>query len=252
MSDDKQFDPTPSKLKKLREDGDTLKAGLIAKIIGYFGLASILLYAPVPLPQPQVAVTVQGAIQLMAHSLLWVLKVQGAILLSIGLLQLISELYISGGSMATKNIKPNTERFKINQYFAKVKDNCLQVPLKLVLALGIVLIIGYSINLELIRLNPVSGRASLALAREVLYTRSLALYTILAGLTVLTIVISYFFSYRKYMKKARMSLQEMRDEVKSTEGDPNIKGQQKEIMRELSETELVTRIKKAGVVIVED
>lgn len=254
MSDDKQFDPTPSKLKKLREDGQSLKAGLTAKIIGYFSLFSILYFAwpTFRTPELALALTIPGALRFMAQWLILIIKIQILILLPVGLIQLCTELYISGGNMAIKNVKPNAERLNPTQYFAKVKENCLQIPLKLLIALLIILTLAYSINPVIVRLVEVSGKTSLARANAYLYTLFSSLYTKLAILVVLTIGTSYFFSYRKYMKKAKMSLQEMRDEVKNTEGDPHVKGQQREIMRELSESELVTRIKKAGVVILED
>lgn len=254
MSDDKQFDPTPSKLKKLREDGQSLKAGLVAKILGYFSLFSIIYFAWPTFREPQLEFmfTIPGALKFLGEMLILTIKVQGIVLLSVGLIQLCTELYISGGSMAIKNIKPNAERFNPTQYFAKVKDNCFQIPLKLFVASLIILVIGYSINPAIVRLVEVSGEASYRRATHYVYTIFTLLYTRLAIIVILTIGVSYFFSYRKYMKKARMSLQEMRDEMKNTEGDPHVKGQQREIMRELSESELIIRIKKAGVVIVED
>ena len=59
----------------------------------------------------------------------------------------------------------------------------------------------------------------------------------------------YFYQKWKFKKDLRMTKQEVRDEYKQTEGDPQIKGRIRQKMREVSNQRMMKRLPEADVVI---
>jgi flagellar biosynthetic protein FlhB len=62
-------------------------------------------------------------------------------------------------------------------------------------------------------------------------------------------LVDYIYQRRKFRKDMMMTKQEIKDEYKQTEGDPQIKGQIKQKMREASRRRMMQRIPEADVVI---
>ena len=59
----------------------------------------------------------------------------------------------------------------------------------------------------------------------------------------------YIFQKRKFNEDMKMTKQEVKDEYKNTEGDPQIKGQQRRRMREVSQRRMMQQLPEADVVI---
>ena len=70
----------------------------------------------------------------------------------------------------------------------------------------------------------------------------IAIMTIMAGL-------DYLFEYFQWMKKQRMTQQEIKDEYKQMEGDPKIKGRLRQMRIERSRRRMMSEVPKASVVI---
>ena len=62
-------------------------------------------------------------------------------------------------------------------------------------------------------------------------------------------VADYVFQKRKFNEDMKMTKQEVKDEFKNTEGDPQIKGQQRRRMQEASQRRMMQDVPKADVVI---
>ena len=58
-----------------------------------------------------------------------------------------------------------------------------------------------------------------------------------------------FYQKRKFKKDIKMTKQEVKDEFKNSEGDPQIKGQQRQKMREVSQRRMMQQVPQADVVI---
>lgn len=61
--------------------------------------------------------------------------------------------------------------------------------------------------------------------------------------------LDYFYQKRKFRNDIKMTKQEVKDEYKDSEGDPEIKGRQKQKMREVSQRRMMQDVPKADVVI---
>ncbi len=83
------------------------------------------------------------------------------------------------------------------------------------------------------------------------FTHVLALKMMGAVVALLGVVAAadYFFQYRTWFAKQKMSLQELKEEFKQTEGDPTIKGKLRNLRMQRSRKRMMAAVPKASVII---
>jgi flagellar biosynthetic protein FlhB len=62
-------------------------------------------------------------------------------------------------------------------------------------------------------------------------------------------VADYFFQYRQWYERQKMSLQEMKEEYKQSEGDPHIKGRIRQLRQQRMKKRMMAAVPKASVII---
>src|SRR5450755_3791268 len=72
--------------------------------------------------------------------------------------------------------------------------------------------------------------------------------SVVAMLAVVAIA-DYFFQYRQWFERQKMSLQEMKEEFKQSEGDPHIKGKIRQLRQARMKKRMMAAVPKASVVI---
>ena len=79
----------------------------------------------------------------------------------------------------------------------------------------------------------------------------LSVGTLIAVLSVMTVVAALDFLYQRisFLRQMRMSRQELRDELKQTEGDPAIRGRLRQMRRERARRRMMAQVPSASVVI---
>src|SRR5437879_10469965 len=82
-------------------------------------------------------------------------------------------------------------------------------------------------------------------------TTSLTLHLLGAVVAMLAAVAiaDYFFQYRQWYERQKMSLQEIKDEFKQSEGDPHIKGKIRQLRQQRMKKRMMAAVPKASVVI---
>src|SRR5580704_16811941 len=82
-------------------------------------------------------------------------------------------------------------------------------------------------------------------------TTSLTLHLLGAVVAMLAIVAAadYLFQYRQWYERQKMSLREMKEEFKQTDGDPAIKGKLRQMRQARSRRRMMAKVPKAAVVI---
>ena len=80
---------------------------------------------------------------------------------------------------------------------------------------------------------------------------SLTLHLLGAVVAMLAVVAiaDYFFQYRQWYERQKMSLQEMKQEFKQSEGDPHIKGRLRQLRHARMKKRMMTAVPKASVII---
>lgn len=94
----------------------------------------------------------------------------------------------------------------------------------------------------LVRVDPAS---LLAQTRAI----SLDLMTTVVAILAAVAVGDYFFQYRQWFERQKMSLREMKDEFKQTEGDPHVKGRMRQIRQARMRKRMIAAVPTASVVI---
>jgi flagellar biosynthetic protein FlhB len=83
-------------------------------------------------------------------------------------------------------------------------------------------------------------------------TRSLALKQLGAVVAILAVMAAadYLFQYRTWYERQKMSLRELKDEFKQSEGDPTIKGKMRQVRQSRQRRRMMANVPKAAVVII--
>ncbi|TFV77763.1 flagellar biosynthesis protein FlhB [Bradyrhizobium frederickii] len=71
---------------------------------------------------------------------------------------------------------------------------------------------------------------------------------VVAALAVIAIA-DYFFQYRSWFQRQKMSLQEIKEEFKQSEGDPHIKGKIRQLRQQRAKKRMMAAVPKASVII---
>src|SRR3979490_3218489 len=82
-------------------------------------------------------------------------------------------------------------------------------------------------------------------------TTNLTVHLLGAVVAMLAVVAmaDYFFQYRQRFERQKMSLQEMKEEFKQSEGDPHIKGKIRQLRQQRMRKRMMTAVPKASVII---
>jgi len=149
-----------------------------------------------------------------------------------------------------KKIKPQLSRINPASGLQKMFSlRSLVELLKSILKITIIITLLYSNIKELlpqvVKLPAMSLNQSLAWVGNAIYgiAISIAMYMCIFA------VADYFYQWWQYEKDIRMTKQEIRDEYKQTEGDPQIKGRIKEVQRKLANMRMMRKVPTADVVI---
>lgn len=83
------------------------------------------------------------------------------------------------------------------------------------------------------------------------FTQVLALKMMGAVVAMLGVIAAadYFFQYRQWFEKKKMSLQELKEEFKQSEGDPTVKGKLRQLRQQRMRKRMMQAVPKASVII---
>jgi flagellar biosynthesis protein FlhB len=130
-------------------------------------------------------------------------------------------------------------------FSAQALANFLKGLVKLVVVGSVLTVLMWPERDRLMALVGTDPAAMLPLAQ------SLALKLMGAVVAMLAIVAAadYLFQYRQWYEKQKMSLRELKDEFKQTEGDPTIKGRMKQVRTKRMRKRMIANVPKAAVVV---
>ena len=80
-------------------------------------------------------------------------------------------------------------------------------------------------------------------------TLTLQLLGAVVALLALVAIADYFFQYRQWFERQKMSLREMKEEFKQSEGDPHIKGRIRQLRQARMKKRMMAAVPKASVII---
>src|SRR3984885_2647129 len=89
-------------------------------------------------------------------------------------------------------------------------------------------------------------------AAEILNVTTSLILRLLGGVVAMlaaVAILDYFFQYRQWYERQKMSLQEMKQEFKQSEGDPHIKGKIRQLRQARMKKRMMASVPKASVII---
>jgi flagellar biosynthetic protein FlhB len=84
---------------------------------------------------------------------------------------------------------------------------------------------------------------------SVIVALTLQLLGAVVAMLALVAIADYFFQYRQWYERQRMSLREMKEEFKQSEGDPHVKGRIRQLRQARMKKRMMAAVPKASVVI---
>lgn len=260
---------TEKKLREAREDGkvarskeltsafDLIVLFLVLKVFVAFvggGFLEVYSYAYNRMPDFVESFAASGSvaeITIFFHALYGMMLRISAPFLAFGFaITLLVSIVQVGWKVSLKPLMPKGDKFNPINGFKRIlsKDSVFEL-LKSILKIGVVIYVAYV---------SVKGEADNIF---ILYDMPLNQALVLCGSIVintgLKISLVYFvigmadFIYQKirFKEEMKMTKQEVKDEYKNTEGNPEIKGRQRQRMREASRRRMMQDVPKADVVI---
>jgi flagellar biosynthetic protein FlhB len=116
---------------------------------------------------------------------------------------------------------------------------------KFVLLIGAAILVFFTIDQQLLSLTSMSPKAAGIEAVSVL----VQVLLILSATTILIVALDVPFELWNHQKQLRMTKQEIKDEMKETDGNPQVKQRIRMMQRQLAESRMMEDVKTADVVI---
>ena len=93
------------------------------------------------------------------------------------------------------------------------------------------------------------SRSDISAVMPVAMKLALKLMGAVVAMLAVVAAADYLFQYRQWFEKQKMSLRELKDEFKQTEGDPTIKGKMRQVRQSRMRKRMMANVPKAAVVI---
>jgi len=267
---DKTEKPTPKKLEDARKKGDVSKSrevtstvvlvawlGLGALLIGFAGarLAGLFESLFTIVGQGWHTTGYAGAVRALgSQAFELALLLVGALLVPVAAVGLLTDFLQAGPVLAFEKVKPNLEHLNpvagVKRMFSM--DNLVEV-LKALAKTALLFLVGWLVIKSALpdivglarspNLSPQAVSATLWSLTLKLVAWTVALFALVSALDA---------AYQRYsfIKKMRMSLRDIKQEVKESEGDPYIKGQRRQLHQEMSQRNQAQAARNANVVVV--
>ena len=152
--------------------------------------------------------------------------------------------------VTAKPLEPKLDKFNpINGFKRMFSVNTLMELLKNLVMMGIIIYIAYSTLKDkadyIYNFYSVSLKEALAIIGDLVIGLGIKI-------SIIFLIVGFadlFYQKHKFNNDMKMTKQEVKDEYKQTEGDPQVKGQRKQKMREMSRRRMMNDLPKADVVI---
>jgi flagellar biosynthetic protein FlhB len=264
MADDleKTEEPTPKKIEDARKEGNVPKSaetsGFVVLFVAIIVIIFYLKYITYYLEKFYmyytsfigVEITKNVVIELVIHSALNFFILLAPLFGAVMLAGIIGNVMQFGFLFTTKPITPSFEKLNpikgIKKLFSfKTIVEGIKMTLKVAVAFGVGSWLFYKFLEEIPKLELMS------FLEQLKWFEDKAIIIISAMLAVFLVFAAIDFIYQRYTykKSLRMSKQEIKDEYKQTEGNPEIKAKIRQLQREMAKKRMMSEVPKADVVI---
>jgi flagellar biosynthetic protein FlhB len=260
---EKTEDPTPKRLREAREKGDIPRSKELNATALLLAAAGAMLLFGTGAAQ-RIAVMMASNFELSREELfdsrLMLIHLGNAVVESIwavlgfmvmvALAALIGPMALGGLNFSAQAIQPKMSRLNplagLKRMFSvKALVELAKAFAKFALVAGFAITVLMLLMPELFALGGQDVRAAIAHAVELV---GWAFLVISSSLIIISLI-DIPFQLHDYSEKLKMTLQEVKDEMKNTEGKPEVKGRIRQMQREIAQRQMMTDVPTADVVI---
>ena len=262
FSDDKTEDPTPQKIKKTREEGNVAKSAFLISAISFLGIIFVILMGGYILNELKDIMIyflrdgiaynygpydVIDIFKMVTFKTLFLIILPSVIFI---VLAIISNIVQTGFLITPKILKPSFKElnplsnvksiFNIKSVFDLIRD---------FIVILILCYVSYKFVLdnieEFFRISNMRIKYSFSSIVPLFTSIFLKIFMIIGTIGILDFAIEKF----RYKKKLKMTKQEVKEEFKQMEGDPEIKAQIRQKGKQIIMQNMMSNVKDSSVVI---
>ncbi|RRD58206.1 EscU/YscU/HrcU family type III secretion system export apparatus switch protein [Comamonadaceae bacterium OH2545_COT-014] len=243
-SGDKTEKPTPKKLKDARKKGDISKSKDVTSTAGLMTLL-VLAAMALPLLGDRLAALVNASFAVLhepfnvalprlgRQAVETLLMLVGLVALPVAVIGVLIEFLQAGPVLTIEKLKPKMENMNPAKGIKRVfsMDNLMEL-VKSILKTAVVGVIAWLTMKMLLPQLPDLVHGGAASVGSALWNASWTLIAWAVGTFVLVSALDAAWQRYSFMKKMRMSMRDIRQEVKDAEGDPHVKQQRMQLQQE--------------------
>jgi flagellar biosynthetic protein FlhB len=254
---------TPRKIRRARREGQVARSTEMNSVVVIsFGFLTIYLLGPILfntiltlmresfMQAPTVMLSPTSLPGLFTHRIFTFTAIVGPMLLALAVFAYAINVTQTGFMFSVKAIEPKIERFDIIKGLKRLvsKRSMVEMVRDVIKIILISIVAYYTVSGWLPKLMML-GDAGIGDYAATLGKLSLILALKISVVFLVVAVFDFAFQRYDYAKNLRMTKQEVREELKETEGNPQLKGRIRQVQREMARQRMMTEIPKADVVV---
>ncbi len=263
-SGEKTEDPTPRRRRKAREEGQIFQSKEVTQAVLLIGLSGILwffgpsvghyvkrLFVRSLTYQPESAWSVAEAHGMLIDALGGGLLALLPLMAGVMILGTVSSLAQTGFVMNKKALSPDLKRLDPVEGFKRIFSLRSVINLaKSLLKVVALVVVAYSIIVS--NLDEFPGLLRLPLQQSLGWTADLLRTLVLQSAIVLVVVgvVDFWYERFEHERQLKMSKKEVKDEMKDTEGDPQLRGRIRNVQQQMARQRMMVDVAESDVVIV--
>lgn len=258
---------TSKKLSDARSEGQVCKSRELDQALALVGLFLTLkaavsfmgstfmevfsdIYNKIPDTEAATELSTVAVMSYMQHAALLSLKLAGPFFVVGFLIAFVSNLVQVKWKVSTKPLQPKLDKFNpVNGFKRMFSKNSLFELLKSIVKIAMIAIIAYtsirSHLQEIFLLYHITLNQAIALVGSIVIDVGLKIAIVYCVVGA----VDYLYQKHKFNEDMKMTKQEVKDEMKNSEGDPQIKSKQRQRMQEASRRRMMQDVPQADVVI---
>ncbi len=254
---------TPRKLNKAREEGQVARSmDLNSVVIVCFGFVSLYLLSPMIfdtvsgllrhtfMNAPTMTITPEKVHMMFSDRFVTFAKIAGPLIMLIAVFALAINVSQTGFMISYKSIQPKFDKLDVIKGLGRLFSKRSIVTLfRDILKTIIIAIVTYkTISGWMPQIMELGGKTA---GQYASLLGELALILAIKVCVVLFILAMFDFAYQRweFANDQKMTKQEVREEMKDTDGNPQLKGRIKQVQREMAQQRMMSEIPDADVVV---
>ena len=262
-NDSKTEEPSAKKLSDARAKGDVAKSADVPQLASLIGAVSVILMAggwltrdlsaalvPFIAQAGQMDLSSGGAVVIARKAILAALPPLVLVMLTTAAFGVIAHVAQTGFMLTAEKIKPDFKKLDLIKGMGRLFgiDGLVQFAKSALKFIVTGIIAWFVLKPHASEVVNLVGMDPGAMIPEAMKLASKLFFAVILLLT-LTAGFDWFWQRQRFMKRMRMTLQEVKDEYKQSDGDPHIKAKRRQIQMQRSRQRMMQAVPKATVVI---